>query len=576
MVAVGTIVAALIASMAIASSVSGLPRAAADLVFRNGDVYTVDAARSWASAVAVTGNRIVYVGVDAGVEALVGPGTRVIDLQGRMLLPGFQDSHIHPGGGGLSMERVNVGGVFERDTVFRIIQDYADANPDREWIQGRGWEEGAFKPSGLPDRHMLDEIVTDRPAFLANSSGHDGWANTRALEIAGVTASTPDPPNGVIERDATGEPTGILHERAMGLVRRHIPLPTRRDRLDGYRRAFGEFARYGITAIMDASTSPESEADYVALADARELNARTILCQRYSPTGDDDEQLREFLRRREQLRDTSVRASCVKIGLDGLIEQYTGALLEPYTDRPDFRGHLTVEPQRLQRLVTRLDAEGFQIQVHVMGDRAIRAILDAFEAGQRANGRRDSRHHLAHVHFPDPTDVPRLRTLGVIANMSPFWGRGDDWETYFAPRRLGPERSLQLLVHRSILAAGARLAFGTDWAVTSVVPVEGLETAVTRRHLGGVDPYGETDQAWEPEERITLGEAIAAYTISGAYLSFDERERGSIDVGKLADLVVLDKNLFEMPPLTIHEAAVEMTVFDGRVIYERDPPAADG
>ncbi len=566
-----------IALVALAASISpGLVGAqdAADLVFRGGAVYTVDAARSWASAVAVTGNRIVYVGDNRGVEAFVGRTTRVVDLRGRMLLPGFQDSHIHPGGGGLGMDLVDVGGVFDRAGVFRIIEEYAAAYPDRPWIEGSGWEEGAFKPSGLPDRHMLDELVTDRPAFLVNSSHHDGWANSRALEIAGIDATTPDPPNGVIERDAAGVPTGVLHERAMELVRRHIPEPSRRQRLDGYRRGFGELARYGITAIIDAGTSPESEADYRALAEAGELNARTVLCQRYSPAGDDDEQVRGFLRRRAQLQDTVVRAPCVKIALDGLIEQYTGALLEPYADRPDFLGHLTVEPQRLQRLVTRLDAEGFQIQVHVMGDRAIREILDAFEAAQRANGRRDSRHLLAHVHFPNTADIPRLRTLGVAANMSPLWARGDDWETFFAPRRLGPERSLQLLVHRSILAAGARLVFGTDWPVTSIVPVDGLETAVTRRHLGGVDPYGETDTAWEPEERILLGEALAAYTIAGAELSFDERQRGSIEVGKLADLVVLDRNLFEVAPLTIHQAVVQMTVFDGRVIYEQEAASA--
>ena len=547
----------------------------ADLIFRGGAVYTVDAARSWASAVVVIGNRIAYVGEDHGVEAFIGPGTRLVDLRGRMLLPGFQDSHIHPGSGGISMDRVVVSGVFDRDEIFRIIEEYAAAHPDQEWIHGIGWEEGAFKPSGLPDRHMLDELVIDRPAFLRNSSGHDGWANSHALEIAGIVASSPDPPNGVIERDATGEPTGVLHERAMELVTRHIPDPTQSQRLDGYRRAFGELARYGITAIIDASASPETDADYRALADAGELNTRTVLCQRYSPTGDDDDQVQNFLRRREQLNNTAVRASCVKIGLDGLIEQYTGALLQPYADRPDFRGHLTVEPQRLKRLVTRLDAEGFQVQVHVMGDRAVREILDAFETAQRTNGRRDSRHHLAHVHFPDVADIPRLRILGVAANMSPLWARGDDWETFFAPRRLGPDRSLQLLVHRSILSAGARLVFGTDWPVTSIVPFDGLETAVTRRHLGGVDPYGEIDVPWEPEERILLGEALAAYTIAGAELSFDEGERGSIEVGKLADLVVVDRNLFDVAPLTIHQALVDMTVFDGRIIYDRETASAE-
>ncbi len=547
----------------------------ADIVFRNGDVYTVDAARTWARAVAVAGNRIVYVGPDAGAEAFVGTDTRVVDLDGRMLMPGFQDSHVHPSGQSLDLARLD--NMVDSTEVLRTIQEYADANPDRAWILGGGWLEAAFKPSGVPTRQMLDEVVRDRPALMTNASGHQGWANSRALEIAGITADTPDPPNGRIDHDDEGEPSGILQEAAQGLVRQHIPPSTHEFRIESRRAALREMARLGITAIVDASSSPASEAEFAELEDAGELTVRAVACQRYSPQRDDEEQIRDFIARRTALGDGQLRATCVKIGLDGIIEHHTASVLEPFVDRDDgYRGPIFVEPERLRRVVTRLDAEGFQVHIHAIADRSARQSLNAIEQAQRINGTGGGRHHLAHLQLLDPEDMPRLRTLGVTANMTPLWGRGDDWETVFAVRVLGPERSERLLQHNSIIGVGANLVWGTDWPVTSLVPVEGLETAATRRYLGGLDPYGEPDQSWLPEERITLGDAIAAYTISGAFLLFEEDERGSIEVGKLADLVVMEKNLFEIPLLEIHEVAVDMTVFDGRVVFDRETsPARD-
>ncbi len=541
---------------------------AADLVFRNGDIYTVDAARTWASAVAVAGNRIVYVGSDAGIGPFVGAETRVIDLDGRMLIPGFQDSHLHPSGQSLDLAQLD--NLVDSREVLRTVQEYAEANPDRPWVLGRGWLEAAFKPAGVPTRQMLDEVVRDRPALMTNASGHQGWANSKALEIAGITAETPDPPNGRIDHDEHGEPSGILQEAAQGLVRQHIPALTHEFRIEARRAALREMARLGITAIVDASSSAAGEAEFAELEDADELTVRAVLCQRYRPQRDDEEQIRDFIARRAALGAGQLRATCVKIGLDGIIEHHTASVLEPYVDRDDeYRGPIFVEPARLKRVVARLDAEGFQVHIHSIADRSAREALDAIEAAQQVNGTGGGRHHLAHLQLLDPADMPRLRTLGVTANMTPLWGRGDDWETVFAVRVLGPERSQRLLQHSSILGVGANLAWGTDWPVTSLVPVEGLETATTRRYLGGMDPYGAPDESWLPHERLTLGEAIAAYTISGAYLSFDEAERGSIEVGKLADLVVMEQNLFEVSPLQIHEVAVDMTVFDGRVVFER-------
>ncbi len=541
---------------------------AADLLFRNGDVYTVDAARTWANAVAVVGNRIVYVGSDVGAEAFVGPDTHVVDLDGRMLMPGFQDSHLHPSGQSLDLAQLD--NLVDSREVLRTVQEYAEANPNRPWVLGRGWLEAAFKPSGVPTRQMLDEVVRDRPALMTNASGHQGWANSKALEIAGITADTPDPPNGRIDHDEQGEPSGILQEAAQGLVRQHIPALTHEFRIEARRAALREMARLGITAIVDASSSAAGEAEFAELEDADELTVRAVLCQRYRPQADDEEQIRDFIARRTALGDGQLRATCVKIGLDGIIEHHTASVLEPYVDRDDeYRGPIFVEPVRLKRVVARLDAEGFQVHIHSIADRSAREALDAIEAAQSANGTGGGRHHLAHLQLLDAADIPRLRTLGVTANMTPLWGRGDDWETVFAARVLGHERSQRLLQHNSILGVGASLVWGTDWPVTSLVPVEGLETATTRRYLGGLDPYGEPDQSWLPDERLTLGDAIAAYTISGAYLSFEEKERGSIEIGKLADLTVTERNLFEVPPLQIHQVEVDMTVFDGRVVFER-------
>ena len=540
----------------------------ADLVFQNGAVYTVDAARSWASAVAVAGNRIVYVGGDDGLAPFVGPATRIVDLNGRMLLPGFQDSHVHAVWGGIDMTRIQLNGVFDRAEVMLLIGEYADARPDLEWIVGSGWEADAFKPSGAPDRWMLDEVVSERPVYLTFSGTHAAWVNSRALEIAGITAATPDPVNGVIRRDENGEPTGLLIDSAQELVNRHVPPTTDEERVGALRLVLDELKRLGVTALIDAGTDDDAAAAYAAVAASGELSVRTIICQLYDPEGDDEQQVQEFISRRAQFRGTAVQATCVKIVNDGIIEQRTGALLAPYSDMPDHIYGPHVEATRLQHLVTRLDREGFQVQIHAIGDRAAREALDAFEAARETNGPRDSRHHLAHVQLIDAADIPRLRPLGVTANMTPFWSKGDDWTGIYNVRHLGTERSVRVYQHRTLLQSGARLAWGTDWPVTTLKPLDGIEVAVTRRHLGGVDPYGATDASWAPVERMTIPEVIAAYTISGAWLSFEEAERGSIEVGKLADLVVLASNLFDVQELEIHKVGTDMTVFDGRIVFE--------
>jgi hypothetical protein len=540
----------------------------ADLVLTGGAVYTVNPGQPWATAVAVRDGRIVYVGTDKGARPYTGPGTRVISLKGRMVLPGFIDSHLHPSGG-LSLSQVKLEQVFNRQEVARRIGAYAGAHPQAPWVLGRGWEAGAFKPAGIPDRHLLDSLVPGRPAFLSASDGHTGWANTKALALAGITRATPDPANGLIGKDAAGEPNGVLYESAIDLLARHIPRPTAADRLQGNRLFLQALRKAGITGIMDAGADAGTDSAFAALARAGELTARMVICQRYDPDGNDSLQVVRFVERRTQAGPGNPRPTAVKIMLDGIIEQYTGRLLAPYLDRPDFRGPLFVEPARLHKLVGHLDRLGFQLHFHTIGDGAVRAALDALEAAQRTNGVRDSRHIISHVQLIDPADISRLPRLGVIASMTPAWSRGDDLNRTFAEPRLGPERARWLYSHRSILAAGGRLAWGTDWPVTTLVPLEGLETAVTRRYNGGRDPEGKPDAAWIPQECLSLEQAIAAYTLGAAHALFLEKERGSVETGKRADLVVLEKNLFKIPALEIHTVPVDFTIAEGKVVYER-------
>lgn len=541
--------------------------AAADLVLRGGGVYTMDAARSWAEALAVRGNRIVYVGTDAGVEKWIGKDTRLIDLAGRMVLPGFQDSHVHAVGGGIALAQLDLTGVRDREDILRRIREYARANPNLAWVVGRGWEPGAFLPSGVPNRQILDSLVPDRPAFLESSDGHTGWANSKALEAAGVTALSPDPRNGRIGRDErTGEPTGILYEYASTVVEKQIPAPGLEERLAGLERAMAEFRRHGITSIIDAGIRDTDLETFAEAAKRGLMTVRATLSLRFQPDGG-DEQVDQFLAWRRQLPSGIVRATAVKIPLDGIIETYTAAMLDPYLDGPRDRGPIFLEPMRLNALVSRLDREGFQVHIHAIGDRAVRSSLDAFEHAQRENGARDSRHHVAHVESVHPDDIPRFRELRAAANFSPLWARADENTIDLTEPRLGPQRSKWLYAMQSFVAEGVPVVFGSDWPVSSVQPLDGIEVAVTREIEGG-SPRG----PWKPEQRMALPDTLAAYTINGAWLDFSERERGSLEPGKLADLVVLSAGLFRVPPRQIHEVQVDLTVFDGRIVHERERP----
>jgi predicted amidohydrolase YtcJ len=540
------------------------PPAPADLVLRGAAVYTVDGARSWAEAVAVSKGRIVFVGADSAAQGWIGPSTNVVDLSGKMVLPAFHDAHVHPVSGGVEALECNLNGLPDQAAILEKIKAYATAHPKLPWIRGGGWDLTVF-PEGNPTKTLLDSIVPDRPAYLSASDGHSVWVNSKALALAGVTEATPDPPYGRIERDSAGQPSGTLREDAADLVSKHLPKRSAKEYADGLAEALRIANGFGLTSLVEASASEEDLEAYATLDAQGKLTAR-VLASLYVDTDKGVSEIPRLVALRTKYGRGRVRTNSVKIFADGVLETRTASVLEPYVGFPNDRGKPNLEPAAFRTLATAFDKEGFQIHVHAIGDRAIRDTFDAFEAARRANGPRDSRHHIAHIELFDPADIPRFRKLGAIANFQPLWANGDEYITELTEPKLGPERSRWLYPIGSVLASGGEFAFGSDWSVSSMNPLEGMEVAVTRRQ-----PIKGPGPAWIPEERIALPDAVAAYTIRGAYLSFSEKETGSIEVGKAADLVVLDRNLFEIPASQIHGAKVLLTLLDGKEVYRASP-----
>lgn len=533
----------------------------ADLVLRNGAVYTMDAARTWAEAVAIDDGRIVYVGAEDGLKTWLGARTKTLDLQGKMALPGFHDSHVHPLSGGIELGECNLNGLETQQEILDTIRRYAEQNPNAPWIRGGGWDLPIF-PNANPHKSLLDSIVSDRPVFLSAADGHSAWVNSLALQKAGITKDTPDTPNGRIERDPqTGEPTGTLREDATNLVAKHLPEYTPEDYLNGLRRGLKMANRFGITSLQEASANEKYLEAYAELARRGELTARVVAAMYVDPA-EGVAQISRLKAWRQKYQDTRLRADAVKIFADGVIEARTAAVLAPYLDKPGDLGKANFQPQTLNGLVTALDREGFQIHIHAIGDRAIRMALDAFQGAAAANGKRDSRHHIAHIQLFDPQDIPRFRLLGVIANFQPLWAYADKYITDLTEPALGPARSRWLYPIASVLNTGAVVACGSDWSVSSMNPLDAMQVAVTRRGL-----TDSTGAAWIPQELADLPAMIAGYTINGAYVNFEETKTGSIEVGKAADLIVLDRNIFETPKHAIHRAKVLLTLLDGNEVY---------
>ena len=552
------------AALCVLSSVATarVPPEAADLALRNGAIYTLDGARSWAQAVAIRGGRIVYVGTDAGLASYVGTRTRVVDLRGRMLLPGFQDVHIHPISGGIQANSCDLTGMKTVEEYIEAVRKYAAAHPQEAWVTGGGWLMSAFGPGGRARRELLDAAVPDRPVYLASSDGHTVWVNTRALELAHITADTPDPPDGRIDRDPeTHQPLGTLQEGASAPVDTVLPQPTSAQRIAGLEYTVRLLNGYGITAIQDAQVYEDDLKTYRSLEARGALSVHVVAAQWWERT-EGLEQIARFEQLRQQYRSPLVDPDTVKIMQDGVMENYTAVLLEPYQLPGEVRGIPMVEPALLREAVTRLDAAGFQVHFHAIGDGAVREALDAIAAARAHNGDLGHRHHLAHLELIDPADVPRFRELGAAANFQPLWAFADDYITRLTIPFLGPRRSGRLYPIASLYRSGAVVAFGSDWPVSSANPLEELQVAVTR-----VDPAAATTEPFLPQERIALPEALAAFTINAAWVNRLEKETGSIEVGKRADLVVLDRNLFAIPVTEIAHTRALVTLFGGRVVH---------
>jgi predicted amidohydrolase YtcJ len=545
----------------------------ADLVFTNGAVYTVDAVRSWARAVAVKDGRIALVGSDDDVREAIGPGTEVIDLRGRMLLPGFQDAHVHPVLGGLDLLQCGLHDAGSLPEYERIIRAYAQSHPDAPWILGGGWSMDVFS-HGTPTKDVLDRLVPDRPVFLPNRDGHGAWVNTRALEIAGIGRDTPDPADGRIERDAGGEPSGTLHEGAMTLVSDLSPRPTDEEMYAGLTAGQGYMHALGITAWQDAiveATGNANNFDPYLRAGARgDLTARVVGAlwwDRHRGL----EQIEDLVALRERGSAGRFAATSVKIMQDGVCENFTAAVLEPYLDGhghpTDNRGISFVEPELLNEAVTQLDALGFQVHFHSLAERAVREALDAIEAARAANGRNDLRHHLAHIQVVHPDDIPRFRELDVVANAQPLWAAHEGQMDELTIPFLGHPRATWQYPFASLARSGAVLAMGSDWSVSTADPLQEIHVAVNRQMPADYPYRVENREVFIPEERLDLAAAIAGFTMGTAYVNHLEDRTGSIEVGKWADLAVVDRNVFAHPAAEIGSAAVELTFVEGERVY---------
>ncbi|WP_426621502.1 amidohydrolase [Microbacterium sp. As-52] len=547
----------------------------ADLVFtggvRGGRVFLADAARTTAHAVAVTDGFISAVGHD--VAALIGPETEVIDLAGGLLVPGFQDAHVHPVWGGLDMLRCDLSALATREEYLDRIARYAAAHPDDEWILGGGWQMSAF-PGGTPTAEDLDSVVPDRPAFLPNRDGHGAWVNSRALALAGITRETADPADGRIERDETGAPSGTLHEGAMGLVNRLLPTEAPERLVEALLQGQRHLHSYGVTAWQDAIVGTEygDAGDplpaYRTAAASGALTGR-VVGSLWWDRSRGLEQIDDIVRRRDESTVGRFRARSVKIMQDGVAENFTAAMLEPYCDghghpRED-SGISFVEPELLKEAATRLDALGFTLHFHAIGDRAVRECLDAVEAALVQNGPRGNRHHISHIQVVHPDDIPRFRALDVTANMQMLWATLEPQMVDLTIPFLGAQRSAWQYPFGDLLRSGAALAAGSDWSVSTPNPMAAIHVAVNRRSApteweGDYEPF-------LPEQAIDLATALVAYTAGSARVNHLD-DTGTIAVGMRADLALLDRDPFEHPAEEIGLTEVRGTWVGGERVFD--------
>jgi hypothetical protein len=546
------------------------PQSAADSVLLHGRIYTLDTKHPWAEALAIRNGKIVAVGSDREIGRLRGASTQVIDAKGHLVLPGFTDCHTHFMEGSLLLQQIFLNGVKTIPEIQGRVKAYAVAHPNEPWLLGRGWNYPVFAPSGMPDKKYLDEIVRDRPVYLDGFDGHSWWANSKALEIAHITKDTPDPPGGSFVRDPkTGEPTGAIKEDAAdAIIRRAIPEPSREQKLKILTAGIQLANQLGVTRVhglteIDALRDDLHNVDLIQELEWQgKLTLRFYLAYRVDPPEVSEQQMREITEARDRYHDDWISAGAVKFFMDGVIETHTAAMLAPYSDDPSLSGQLFWNVEKYQKGVAELDRRGIQVFTHAIGDKAIRTALDAYEHAAQVNGTKDARHRIEHIEDVSADDIPRFGKLGVIASMQPLHAYPDDDTLKAWAPNVGSERAQRAWAWHSIQAAGGVLAFGSDWPVVTLSPWEGLQNAVTRQTTEG-EPKG----GWIPSERISLADAIKGYTLNAAFAGRREKTEGSLEPGKLADVIVVSQNIFKVAPLEIGKTKVLLTMVGGRVVY---------
>jgi predicted amidohydrolase YtcJ len=540
-----------------ACSVGGLAQQQANLVLINGKIWTAHEEQPRAEAVACIGSRIMAVGSSTEIQKWIGASTQVIDLHGRFVTPGFNDAHVHFYSGGSDLARVQLREA-RSETEFRErIREFAAKLPPGRWILSGNWDHENWTPPRLPTRQLIDDATGDHPAFISRLDGHMALANTLALKMAGITRDMPDPPGGVIVRDAHGDPTGALKDAAMNAVERVIPPPSPEEITEAVRAAMRYAAENGLTSVQDMSAAPEVFRVYQQLLKKNEL---TVRISGHQPLA--DWQALAKIGLLADFGNPTLHIGGLKGFADGSLGSTTALLFEPYLDSPNTSGIAADEmipESKMQQHILDADRAGLQIAIHAIGDKANHLILNMYEEAEKQNGARDRRFRIEHAQHLSAGDIPRFAKLHVIASMQPYHLIDDG---RWAEHRIGPERAKGTYAFRSLADSGATLAFGSDWPVAPMQPTMGIYAAVTRRTGDDKHPGG-----WVPEQKITVAEAIRGFTMGSAFASFDEKTKGSIEPGKLADLAVLSDDLFSIDPVRINETKVLMTVFDGRVVY---------
>jgi predicted amidohydrolase YtcJ len=545
--------------------------APADTILVHAKMYTVNEKQPWAEALAIRGSTIVAVGSEAEIAKYRGSNTKTIDAKGHLVLPGFTDCHIHFLDGSFSLLQVNLDRAKSVDEIQRQVKAYAASHPELPWVLGRGWQYTVFEGSGLPNKAALDEVLPDRPVYLESFDGHTWWANSKALKLAGITRESPDPAGGQFVRDPTsGEPTGAVKEDAAdAVVRRAVPHPSREQSLEALRRGMHAANAVGLVGAISPGGVSVAGGDFTALdlydelRRQGQLTLRFYIASRLEPPAVSGEQIEKIAAARRRYHDEWIAAGAAKFFLDGVIESHTAAMLTPYSNDPERSGSLWWEPEKYKQAVSELDLRGIQIYTHAIGDRAVRLALDAYEDAQKKNQTHDARPRIEHIENITAQDIPRFGQLGVIASFQPLHAYPDDDLVKEWLPSIGPERAQRGWPWRSIEKTGGRLAFGSDWPIVTLNPWPGVQNALTRQTTEG-EPAG----GWLPAERISLADAIRAYTLGAAFAARREKTAGSLEPGKVADLIVLSQDLFMIEPTEIAKTEVLLTMVGGKLVYE--------